>query len=401
MAGDRRRERGNIGIWAALAFTTVGSFMALAVHAGRSYSNRVELQNGADAAALAAAAQLDGTAAGVDAATQAAASFGAQHRTENVSIGIGASDVTVGTWDRASATFTPIAGRTAADLRRILAVQVADARTNLAVPFGPAFLGASSTTSVAASAVAVGGGPCEDECAFPGAFADCLLLDADGNLKCDDRYHVLKNDWQDNLGLTSLDPNKSASVQSIKDALKQCVHTSADTPIPVNNGNPINSVFGSSGNGNNQSGLGVFGSSLPVTVVAPVVHAPNCPSASFCTGVKSQSDPCPNPRFNQDMTIVGYVAIVICYITDSNLKKNADGTYWPPSDWPSSNADCGPAPTQADFDGLTDQQWNGGKYLTQTIFTKQLCNWRDPGNGSHKAGCESFGIWTSRSRLVR
>ena len=137
--GGRRRERGNIGIWAALACTTVAGFMALSIHAGRSYSNRVELQNGADAAALAAAAQLDGTQAGVDAATQAAEAFGARHRTENVRIAVGAADVTLGTWDRSTATFSPIAGRTAADLRQIIAVRVGDARTDLSVPFGPAF----------------------------------------------------------------------------------------------------------------------------------------------------------------------------------------------------------------------------------------------------------------------
>ena len=131
-----RGQRGNVGIWGALAFTVVGAFMALSVHAGRSYSNRVELQNGADAAALAAAAQLDGTQQGIDAAGAAAAQLGARHRTENQAISIGAADIDFGSWDRPTGVFTPITGRTSADLRNIIAVEVRDARLNLPKNFG-------------------------------------------------------------------------------------------------------------------------------------------------------------------------------------------------------------------------------------------------------------------------
>jgi Flp pilus assembly protein TadG len=393
MVGECARERGNIGIWAALAFTAVGGFMALAVHAGRSYSNRVELQNGADAAALAAAAQLDGTQAGVDAATQAAEAFGARHRTENVRIAVGAADVTLGTWDRSTATFSPIAGRTAADLRQIIAVRVGDARTDLSVPFGPAFLRASTTTSVGASAVAVGGGPCEDSCAFPGAFADCMMFNADGTLRCDDKFYVLNNDWQDNLGLTSLDPSKAASVPNIKAALNDCVHTSADTPVPVSNGNPVQPVFTPT-------------PTFPLVTIAPVVHPSSCQSAYYekCAASGGPNSPCTNAKFVGDLPIVGYVSIVLCYVTKSTVKD------WPPSDWgPSGSStpeqvalwdECGPPPTQRDFPGVPDNEWPS-PFLKQTIFLKNRCHWIDPGNRSHKAGCQSFGIWTSRSRLVQ
>jgi Flp pilus assembly protein TadG len=390
-----RRERGNIGTWAVLSFVAVAGFMALSIHAGRSYSNRVELQNAADAAALAAAAQLDGTQAGIDAATEAAAQFGAAHLTENVAVGITAADLTFGNWDRATQTFTEVTGRGAADLRSIIAVQVRDARLTLPVGFG-AFLGGGMTTSVRSSAVAVGGGPCDDHCAFPGAFADCMLVNPDGSLNCDERFYVLNSDWQDNLGLTSLDPAQPANVPSVRAALNACVESSADTPVPVMNGNPIQPVFRHS-------------PSFPMEVVAPVVHAENCFSPHYqkCTS----SDPtalCPNPRFNHDMTIVGYISIIVCYVTDAVVHR------WPPArpdaPWgPTASStpeqvalwnECGPAPLQTDFPGVPNTEWPN-PFLKQTIFIKHRCHWIDPGNRTNKAGCQSFGLWTSRSRLVQ
>ena len=388
-----RGQRGNVGIWGALAFTVVGAFMALSVHAGRSYSNRVELQNGADAAALAAAAQLDGTQQGIDAAGAAAAQPGARHRTENQAISIGAADIDFGSWDRPTGVFTPITGRTSADLRNIIAVEVRDARLNLPVALGPGFLGAPSTTAVRSSAVAVGGGPCEDQCAFPGAFADCMLLDESGNLRCDNRFYVLNNDWQDNFGLTSLDPSKAANVPNVKAALKDCVRTSADTPIPVTNGNPVNPVF---------TPMPTF----PMEVVAPVVHPDDgCETARYEKCARAATnDPCTNAKFVGDMRIVGYVSIIVCYVTKSTVKT------WPPADWGPSNSsteqeaalwsECGAAPTLEDFPGVPPNQWPD-PFLKQTIFLKHRCQWLDPGNRTKKAGCQSFGIWTSRSRLVQ
>lgn len=395
MAVKGRGERGNVGIWGVLAFTAVGAFMALSIHAGRQYSNRGELQNGADAAALAAAARLDGTPGGIDGAQAAAQAFGQAHFTENEQIAIDpAADVEFGSWDLATHTFTPIAGRTDGDLRKIVAVRVRDARLDLPVQFGPAFLSASTRTTVGSSAVAAGGGPCGEKCAFPAAFADCMLVNADGSLKCDDRFYVLNNDWQDNLGLTSLDPTQSASVPNIKDALKSCVKTSANEQIPVSNGNPIQPVFGSWPSPPD---------SFPLEVVSPVVHADNCQTAHYETCVGSGSGAnsvCTNAKFVGDMPIVGYASFVICYITGSVVKA------WPPPDWGVATSDaqqalwneCGPAPTQADFAGVPDAQWPD-PFLKQTIFIKHRCHYEDPGPAP--AGCESFGIWMTRSRLVQ
>jgi hypothetical protein len=395
MGRRTRGERGNIAIWAVFAFTVVGGFMALAINVGRAYSNRGELQNGADAAALAAAAELNGALDGISHGEEAAGAFGAQHSTENLTIGIDpANDVTFGEWDRETRVFTPVAGRSEADLQRIIAVQVRGARLGMPVAFGGPFLGGASAADVRSSAIAVGGGPCEDRCAFPAAFADCMLLDADERLKCDERFYVLNSDWQDNLGLTSLVPGESASVPSIKDALRACVETRADQPIPVTNGNPVQPLV-------------PFFPAFPAEVVAPVVHVERCEPARHEKCVSSGSGPeatCVNAKFVGDMPIRGYASFVLCYVTGSTVKT------WPPADWGANPdgspetaalwAECGAAPTLADFPGVDPSQWPD-PFLKHTIFMKHRCRWEDPGHRAGIGGCESFGIWTSRSRLVQ
>jgi hypothetical protein len=60
-----RRQRGAIAILFGLTIFVLFGFMALAIDLGRTYVVRTELQNAADAAALAGAIQLNQTAAGV------------------------------------------------------------------------------------------------------------------------------------------------------------------------------------------------------------------------------------------------------------------------------------------------------------------------------------------------
>lgn len=60
-----RPQRGAVAILLGLSIFVLFGFMALAIDLGRTYVVRTELQNAADAAALAGAKQLDQTAAGV------------------------------------------------------------------------------------------------------------------------------------------------------------------------------------------------------------------------------------------------------------------------------------------------------------------------------------------------
>src|SRR5258708_35385547 len=68
----RRHERGAILVWFALGLLVVVGFIGIAVDVGRMYLVRTEGQTFVDAGALAAAAELDGTSAGITRAVNAA-----------------------------------------------------------------------------------------------------------------------------------------------------------------------------------------------------------------------------------------------------------------------------------------------------------------------------------------
>lgn len=69
------RQRGSIFVMFAVVLVTVIALMGLALDLAHAYNRKAELQAIADAAALAAARELDGTQAGVDAALAAASQF--------------------------------------------------------------------------------------------------------------------------------------------------------------------------------------------------------------------------------------------------------------------------------------------------------------------------------------
>jgi Flp pilus assembly protein TadG len=70
----RARQRGAVLVWFALSFLALIGFIGVGVDVGRMYIVRNEAQSFADAAALAAAVELNGTTAGITAATAAARS---------------------------------------------------------------------------------------------------------------------------------------------------------------------------------------------------------------------------------------------------------------------------------------------------------------------------------------
>src|SRR5881397_2743676 len=62
----RKSERGSIVIMTAIGMLLLLLMVGLCIDVSRIYTVRAELQNAADAAALTAAAQLDGGAGGID-----------------------------------------------------------------------------------------------------------------------------------------------------------------------------------------------------------------------------------------------------------------------------------------------------------------------------------------------
>lgn len=69
---SRKRQRGAVAIVVGLTIAALIGFLGIVIDLGHLYVRKTELQNAADAAALAGARQLDGTAAGIGAAAAAA-----------------------------------------------------------------------------------------------------------------------------------------------------------------------------------------------------------------------------------------------------------------------------------------------------------------------------------------
>ena len=75
-----RRQRGVVMIVFGLSIAILIGFLALVVDLGRTYVVRTELQNAADAAALAGARELNQTFAGVTSAVNFAIAMAAQNK---------------------------------------------------------------------------------------------------------------------------------------------------------------------------------------------------------------------------------------------------------------------------------------------------------------------------------
>jgi Flp pilus assembly protein TadG len=75
----RRRQRGSVAILFGVTIFLLFGFMALVIDLGRTYVVRTELQNAADAAALAGAKDLNHTRAGVESAVAHAIAIAAQN----------------------------------------------------------------------------------------------------------------------------------------------------------------------------------------------------------------------------------------------------------------------------------------------------------------------------------
>lgn len=196
-AVSRRSERGAVAVTTLLLFSALMGFFALAFNVGLLVDSRTQLQNGSDAAALAAARSLNGMTSGLGAARPFASDYSQQHLAYDQKITIDTSaDVVFGRWHlradeclfgSGSDCFEPLSS---SDPRKITAVKVRNGRDGvgahnppLDLPFGE-FIGAATAT-VRSAAVAVAGGPGITSCALPLAVAECAIVDPNSNqMKC-------------------------------------------------------------------------------------------------------------------------------------------------------------------------------------------------------------------------
>ncbi len=202
----RSSERGATAIIVAIVLTVLCGFVALSLDVGHLFSVRGELQNGADAAALAGAKRLNGTNkhSELSIARTDAENYARNHPTdvydvEPQHIELGA--VVTNACPPGTAATTPlesgynfcaIPGLTEEDAANINAVRVVTSRTgapggtgggNVPLAFG-SFVG-KSEQEVRAEAIATLSGPCTEGCPeLPIVLrAECLY--SGGKLRCD------------------------------------------------------------------------------------------------------------------------------------------------------------------------------------------------------------------------
>ena len=91
---SKSKQRGAVAIIFGLALTTVFGFMGLSLDLAQTYDRKTELQNAADAAALAGAKKLVGTTTGIDDAVTAAQTIAALHKFKfQTAVGLNAATI--------------------------------------------------------------------------------------------------------------------------------------------------------------------------------------------------------------------------------------------------------------------------------------------------------------------
>jgi Flp pilus assembly protein TadG len=271
----RSGERGATAVIVAIVLAVLCGFVALSLDVGHLFSARGELQNGADAGALAGAQRLTGrNVSGELAEARAdAEAFARKHPTDSwdvepTTVQLGAwlppergcgevSGTQVGPTNADDYKFCAIAGTSEVNASNINAVRVVTQRVGtpgstgggaVQLAFG-GFVGQSGPKAVAAEAIAVSGGPCTEDCAeLPIAIRRGCLFNG-GEIRCDEAgvgptFVVgLSNANVDSAGLTSFMQDE-ASASGICDVVRR----NGTCNAPINAGTEVMIKEGTSWN---------------------------------------------------------------------------------------------------------------------------------------------------------
>jgi hypothetical protein len=260
----RSTERGATAVIVAIVLAVLCGFVALSLDVGHLLSVRGELQNGADAAAMAGAKRLNGTNLDSELAKARAEAenYARNHPTDiydveptTIELGawVGGTDCPDGSGPPSAQqdgySFCPISGNTEQDAANVKAVRVVTKRTGtpgatgggeVPLAFG-SFVG-KSQQEVSAEAIAVTGGPCGQGCPdLPIAIRAGCLYD-NGALRCDndgigDIYYIgFSPAPRDSAGLTSL----SSKVSANANAACKILQRPDDCNIPLSDQESIN-----------------------------------------------------------------------------------------------------------------------------------------------------------------
>jgi Flp pilus assembly protein TadG len=147
---DSRREKGAILFIVAAGLTVILLFAGLALDLSVLYNVKTDLQNAVDAAALAGASRLDGTANGINNAVPEALAVTNKYQFNNIPVAVAPSDVTFSA-SRDAGYMSQAAAAASPGTIRFVRVET---RKTIGLAFMKIMPGAGSTRDVAASAVA-------------------------------------------------------------------------------------------------------------------------------------------------------------------------------------------------------------------------------------------------------
>ncbi|MFC6518993.1 pilus assembly protein TadG-related protein [Undibacterium arcticum] len=161
----QHRQSGTIAIMFALSLIVLFACMGFALDLGRLYVVRTELQNAADAAALAGAKDLDQTQAGVNKAVATANAIAGQNRTSfsfngNTSITTSASNIWVGSCpaDACMVLASSVTSNALASNKTFLKVNIPSASlTSYFMRMVPALTASATSTNTSTFGMAVAG----------------------------------------------------------------------------------------------------------------------------------------------------------------------------------------------------------------------------------------------------
>lgn len=269
-----RSESGNVAIIAGGILAVLLAFGALVVDVGNLFRVRNELQNAADAAALAGAWALDGTLHGKDGADtthgltvacQRARAVALSHLANNTSVTVANEDIALGRWyfrdlpdgvtdcerrDPTQASPTPCFLRLGTcdslppDPMRVTTVRVSARRIdtddgdpsndNAVGLYLGAFVAHNQNAGVAAVAVAVGGGPSEQECAFPMVVSSCEF-EKGPTPPCQICFSAAA-DTNDTMGWTSFSPTPPVNTGTVDQVIRDTCGTLTTVQVETDEG---------------------------------------------------------------------------------------------------------------------------------------------------------------------
>jgi hypothetical protein len=314
VSGGRDGERGAVAVAVAIFMSGLFGFFALAMSIGTMMDTATELQAASDAAALAAAMSLDGTAAGLAAARTAALGYSQKHTVyrDQVEINSDGDDVSFGRWTcpfgSGSTCFMP-----EGDPRKITAVMIKNGRddgykhnTSLPLAFG-AFVGAS-TAKLGSVAVAVGAGPSSVDCALPLVIGESRIVDSSNNVRCgpgQTQTFTFTNANVDGIGFVNLtpgdnnEPNGTRVSGEIADGCKKGDTSEVGGGFKMQNGDDFGKVADALAGNSKKTGA-----------------SNTCLIGTTQTFAVSDAGG-PNPIFQGSQAVVGFVKATIVAVTDN------------------------------------------------------------------------------------